>query len=296
MIKKINRISVVIKNLKDVCLFIFIFHSFVYPANIVGVVKSKSDQKPYNLANLSLSNNNFNKVVSVDGRGRFTFDGIPAGKYVLKTNALGLVSRIDSISIKDSSKTYDLEIILSEAIIESNPETEKYHLQLLNENKKNPILTLTIEHFNFKNGIVTIYPSVRNNIDISFTLVRVFGCINYFSAVVRDGNGKVVDPNSHRIDCVGEKIYPTRDDLIIIPEEQTIDCPPVKLENYNFNLIPDGVYTLELVYKYEMPKYLCCESFRPDYRQQYEDVISTLITTLRGEYISSNKIKFENKH
>ena len=255
----------------------------------------KRENKPYDFANVRLENELLKKYASVDGKGHFSFEDVPPGNYVLTANALGLVSQSNSIHVVDSLKTYNLDIFLSEATVDSNPETEKYHQRLQKENNKFPILTLTIEHFVFRNGFVIVYPSVRNNTDMFFYMIRPFECINSFSAIIKDENGKDIGRNTARMDCVGEKIYPTRDDLIPIPEKQIVDCPPVTLEFYDFSRLPEGIYTLQLKYEYDKPPYLGGQSFGTDYRKVHQDEINTLIIALRGEYISSNSIEFKNR-
>ncbi len=276
---------------------VVLFQGITMSATVTGFVKSQGTGKPVKSASVVITNHDgYVKGTTVIGEGLYIINDVKIGTYIIATGAAGFVTRTDTLVIRRAQTTYDVDIVLSEALVESNPITEDYHRQLRDMNAQYPIITMKIEHYMVRHGIMVIYPSVQNNTKFSFHIIRPLPCVNYFSAIVRDYYGKEVYTNYIRTDCVGEKLYPTREDRIQIPEQQTVDCPPVKLEFYNFNMLPKGTYTIRLKYHFEKSTLLAGLDCNPDYRKRYEDLISTLITTLRGEYESINIITYENNH
>jgi hypothetical protein len=275
---------------------IVLFQSIVLAATVRGLVKYQRNGNPVSTALVQIRSQMPVYGAMTDHNGRYIIDDVKPGTYAVITIAAGCITRTDTLVIVNSRKTYRMDIKLFEPIINSDPVTEDYHRRLRSENDKHAILTLKITSYEINNGFLTVSTSIRNNSSNNFTIIRPSRTMNYFSAIIRDNRGKLIKPNTVMSDIVGEKIFPTGDDCITIPKQQIIDCPPFKLEFYNFNSFPQSRYTIRLKYRFEKPVSLGVYNFTPDYRDRYKDEINTLNTTLRGEYESSNIITIENEH
>lgn len=279
------------------CIFsLIVAHCTLSAAVIKGSVKSREDHKPINPSCMAFILNS--KLGSAtDPSGNYFINNVPIGKHVVRFSAITFVTQIETIAVADSNETIICNVELQTPLLESTPAIEEYQRKLEAENSKNPILTIHLDCMVFRDGFVTVHSSMRNNSKAwSFNVMRICECLNPIEAIVKDTNGKMIRPNLMRIDCVGEKIYPDWYDQIRVPEDQTIDYVPVKLEYYDFRRLPEGIYTIALKYKHQVPHQLCCFSYGPDYREKYKATIEILLTTLRGEYVSSNTLTFNNKH
>lgn len=263
-------------------------------ATIKGTLKLEDGQKSFELFSVYLLNENLGSLV--DGNGNYVIDNVPMGKHILRINGLLYITQTDTVIIYDLNQTIICNAMIKVPWVESTNDIENYHKAIEKENTKQPILTLKLDCYTFREGFLTLHASMQNNSDISFTLLRVFECIEPIEAIVKDSKGTIVPRIMMRTDCVGEKIFPDRDDVISVPERQTIDYSPVKLWMYDFRELPAGKYTIMLKYRFQKPDRLCCYGFDAEYKTKYQEELNTLTTLLRGEYVSSNSITFENKH
>ena len=263
-------------------------------ATIKGTLKLDDNQKSFELFIVSLLNENLGSTVDQDGN--YAIYNVPIGKHVVKFYGLTYISQTDTVIIIDSNQTAVCNATIKVPWVESPGNIEKYHQTIDAKNAKRPVLAINLECYTFREGFITIHASIRNNSDISLRVLRIFECIDPIEAIVKDDKGTIVRQNSMRSDCVGEKLFPDKDDVIRIPERQTIDYSPVKLWMYDFRSLPEGKYSITLKYKFKKSDRLCCYGFEADYKTRYQSELNTLITVLRGEYVSSNSIVFENKH
>jgi len=279
------------------CILSFIsVHLTLSAAVIKGTVRSREDHKPVD-PSCTVYFLNSRLGATTDQMGDYVINGVPIGRYIVRFSALTFITQIETVTVVDSNQTVICNIELQIPLIESTPAIEAYQHKLDSANSKNPILTFHLDCMVFRDGFVTIHSSMRNNSkEFSFHVLRICECLNPVEAIIKDSDGKTVPTNMMRIDCVGEKIYPDWYDQITVPEEQTIDYVPVKLEYYDFKQLPEGIYTIALKYKHHVPRQLCCHPYDADYRDKYKMTIQILLSSLRGEYVSSNTLTFDNKH
>jgi hypothetical protein len=268
----------------------------LYAATIKGTVTSREDHKPINPP-CSVFVVGSKLGAFTDRSGQYAINGVPTGKYFVKFSALTFVSQTETVDVVDSNQIITCDVDLPVPLLETSLQIEDYQRKLAEENSTRPILTIQLDYMSFRDGFVTVHPSMRNcSKDLPFTVLRIVECLNPIEAIVKDSAGKIVRPNLVRIDCLGEKIYPDWYDQISIPEDRTIDYVPVILNNYDFRRLPEGRYSIALKYNHQVPHQLCCFSFEPDYREKYKVTIDVLLRTLRGEYVSTNTLTFVNKH
>ena len=272
------------------------------PGNIVrGTVLDTFNNEAVTHANLMVHGLDVRRIPpgkaygsSIRRDGSYETHEIPVGTYLFRVSAFGYLTYIDTIALTKSGQVLVKDILLEPAIVESPPEREQYHQRLAKDNAKKPILTIQLDRHTFKNGFLTINPSVRNSATMPIVLLRINECINPISAILKDSTGEIVRANLIRVDCMG-KLFPDSTDTIQIQPSQTLEYPPVHLELYDFNRLPPGRYSVSLKYQFQKPRQLCCANFRPDYRTKYDSEIETLTTALRGEFLSINSISIENK-
>ena len=270
------------------------FVSPIQAATIRGTIKFEDGAKSFEICAVRIIHGEVEGPVDRDGN--FVINNVPIGKDILYLSAITYILQIDTIVIKNENQTVNLNITLRVPWVRSSASTEEYHHNIGLENEKSPIISINLDCFVFRDGFITVHPSFTNNSNIPLMILRIYGCINPIKAIVRDSSGEIIRPNMGRSDCLGVKIFPTRDDIINLPGHQTVDYPPAKLENYNFKLLPEGKYTIQLSYSFEKPERLCCYGFKSDYQEKYSDEIRTLTFVLRGYYISKNSITFINKN
>ena len=272
-----------------------------FGGTVKGTVFDTYENKPVTRANVMIHGLEVMAIppgkaygAAVDRNGSFEIKEIPVGTYIFRVSSLGYVSYTDTISLTASDQVLVKNIPLEPALAESPPAREQYHQRLAEENAKQPILTIRLESHTLKDGFLTINPSVNNSSTLPIVLLRINECINPITPIVKDITGKTLKPNLFYTDCMGKSI-PDLADTIEVQPSQTVEYPPVLLELYDFKRLPQGKYSIWLKYRFHKPRRLSFANFRPDYRTKYESEIETLTTVLRGEFLSSNSIIFENK-
>ena len=284
----------VVSRIKILILFIFLVNINLSGAVIQGNVTFADGEKSYEIVNVIIKGSKLGCVANRDGT--YKINNIPAGKIIIIYAAISYVSQVDTIYISDSSQVVIHNAELQIPFVVSNSYVENYQNMIIEENKKNPVLSITLDCYSFRDGYVTVHANMRNNSLIDFSVLRIYQCINYVSAIVKDSSGNIIRPIRFAIDCMGEKEIPTRDDEIDIPAWQSVDYPPIKLTGYDFKKLPPGKYTIAIRYKFIRPERLPgTYGYDKDYKKRYEQEIHTLITTLRGEYVSENVLTVLNK-
>ncbi len=265
----------------------------LYGASVKGTVTDASNGEPIPGSGVVLGNSSLGTTSSPGGS--YEFKSLSAGTYVLSATHLGYVSSFDTVTIADSTQVLIHDIVLRLPVIVRDPYVEEYHARLQTQNRTAQILLIHIDCDTIREGFLTLHASMTNNSTIPFSVLRMYECINPIVPVVYDSAGTAVPPNLIRIDCAGEKIFPDRYDMIRVPEGHTIDYPPIVLQYYDFKKLPAGTYTISVTYRFSPPDALCCRNFPPDYRVKYADQIRTLNEVLRGEFNSSNTVRFSNR-
>jgi len=272
-----------------------------FGGTVKGTVFDTYENKPVTRANVMIHGLEVSAIppgkaygAAVDRNGSFEIKEIPVGTYIFRVSSRGYVSFMDTISLTQPNQLLVKNILLEPALVGSSPAREQYHQRLAEENAKQPILTIQLKSYTFKDGFITINPSVQNSSTVPIVLLRINECINPITPIVKDSTGEIIRSNLITIDCIG-KSFPDSTDTIEVQPSQTVDYPPVTLELYDFRLLPRGIYSISLVYRFRKPRQLSFTNIRPGYRTEYKSEIETITTALRGEFLSLNSIIFENK-
>ncbi len=276
-----------------VSLFILCYEDPLAAATIRGVITRADNGKP--IAGCKVFNTGTKIGTYSMQDGAYEISNVPAGTSVLLFSAIAYVSRIDTLKVSSADSVIVHNVSLQIPTVVSTPSLEDYHKRIAAFNSKGSAITIHINSLDIKDGLIIPYLSVTNNTDLAIYVLKVFECINPMFGMITDNTGEAVKPNIPRTDCTGEKILPTLDDCLVIRSHQTIEYPAFTLEGFDFIHLPRGWYKVRIGYRFEKPVQLCCYAFPPDYQERYAEQILTLTTVLRGAYVSTNSVTFENK-
>jgi len=261
-----------------------------YSASIEGFITDSEMNDPLIGANIIIIGTYTGAVTNV--KGYYIIKDLSPGKYKLRSSYIGFKTRIDSVTIVDSNQIIKLNIKLKVPYVDLNtmstPKIEAYHKKLHEINKIKPVLLIDIDSLTYSKKFLTAHLSMKNNVDDSIYVFKNYPCFQVIFPIIKDSTGKLIRQNMGMYDCLGEKECPDLKDLILIKPGEKINYP-VKIMFYDFGKMPKGKYSIEIKYEFnnieKFNTFFCGRKFNP----------IALVTGLRGSYVSSNSIEFNNK-
>ncbi len=275
--------------LLPVIFFLLIFNTTIPSATIKGYITDSDNGLPLIGADVIVMNTN--KCAATDVKGFYIIKDLPIGKYVLRTRYIAYIDRFDSIEIKSQDEVLKFNIRLRTDVIYldsvTTPEIEAYHKKLQEINKIKPVLSIETDSLKYLDFSLRAFLSMTNNAKDSIYVFRNYDCFTVIKPTMKDSTGKLIRETSFDIDCMGEKTCPNSRDLILIGAGKTIKYSTI-LSHYDFRRIPKGRYSVKIGYEFKLPneflRALCSVSSA-----------KVFLKGLRGTYISSNEVTFENK-
>lgn len=179
--------------------------------------------------------------------------------------------------------------------ITTSEEYERYHTALL-ESSNNKIIQITLDSLSLVRGRLFLYPTFFNNSDSTINILRQSECIRPFKIIIKNSVGEYINPLPNGFLCdVNPRYSPNIYDLIDIEAYGVYHYPKVEVYLYSFTRLPKDEYNVELQYYYNNPDSILVRGNKSNYKPEfYAPLIYTAQITLRGEYLSDNKLKFEN--
>jgi CarboxypepD_reg-like domain len=271
-------------------IILLIFNIRISAATINGYVTDYETGEPLIGANVLVAGTKLGAATNMDGF--YIIKGLSPSKYYVWTKYIGYKDILDSIIIKSKDEIITLNFKLRPNVVYldsvATPEIEAYHKKFQELNKIKPVMLVIIDSLTFSNNFLTAYLSLKNNSEDSFCIFKNYDCFTVINPIIRDSTGKLIRGNSYAIDVIGEKTCPDSKDLILIKPGESINYF-TKLSHYDFRGFPIGKYSIKIEYEFKTSKPFSlafCTS---------KSAIKTLLTGLRGTYVSSNELSFINK-
>ncbi len=284
---------ITMRHLKYFSIFILflLYNLNIYGASIEGIVTDSATGEPLIGVNVLIIGTKLG--AATDNKGYFIILDLTPGHYTIRTSYIGYNTRIDSVLIKSSDEFVTLNIMLKVPFIDlgkmSTPKLEAYHKVLQERNKIKSVMLIHIDSLTSTNNILTAYLSIINTAADSFYVFRNYPCFQVIKSIVKDSTGKLIKPNMYMPDCLGEKACPDLKDLILIKPGKGIQYN-AKIMFYNFGRLAKGKYLIAIKYEFNN-----LNKFNTYWCGGNKSAIKTLVTGLRGSYVSSNSLEFINQ-
>lgn len=285
--------------MKIISIFIIsiIFSSEYFSATIQGYVIDKETLQPLVHVNVIIDNGEIG--TTTDKNGFFVLKDVSVGMHSIRASFIGYNSYFDSINIKEINETVELKIKLDVGVIyiDTVSEIENYH-RYFDKYNSEEILKILLDSLSIdKNdtSILKVYSTFYNKTDTPIYVIRDIECLRMIEPEVVNSNGKLMKSNAIFVDCVGEKIMPDSSDFIKILPNDSINYPPVFLYFNIFTHYPKDDYKISLSYKYERRNTLPGTYWNTElYAKKFKEQFYYYNMALRGEYKSTNYLKFNN--
>jgi hypothetical protein len=266
--------------------------SFSYGATIKGHIHDKWDLVSIVGADVVLKDRNIR--TSTDVEGFFILKNIPAGKHVLNISSIGYYQEDDTVYIKDTAEIVDLEIklIFLTDRLDTAAEIENYH-RYIQELDQEHILKITLDSLGIDdsvNSCLKVYSTLRNETDTPLYIIVDQEFANMVSAVIHSSGGEAIEPSTLFASCLVR--LPMSSHFFKIEPHSSLKYPPVLLSRYNFRKYPAGIYSIKL--EYFNKKWLQLPGVPRGSKQNYLEHVFYYNAALRGKYVSSNSLQFDN--
>ncbi|MGE5410109.1 MAG: carboxypeptidase-like regulatory domain-containing protein [Clostridiales bacterium] len=292
--------------MKIIITLLLIIPTLLSCATIKGTVTDEDDNKPLIAVNLMIimpAKMNKGAVTSADGK--FILGNLSIGDYTIRVTYIGYWNKNFTFSVKkeDEILNFDIKLKVGAVYMDSVSEIENYH-RSFSQLKPEDILDIHVDSLEFwkiklKEGSYSfdffLHSTFTNKTEKDIFVIADLPCKSLITPVIKNSKGEIVRNNMIRFDCM-EKVIPDSSDLMVIHPHSSIKYPPVRMTLYNFLYYPKDTYTIKMLYKFSRPNKLPGLFSDPDrdYKNIYRNAILYLNTALRGEYISTNEVKFDN--
>jgi hypothetical protein len=294
-------------------LFLFLFAiiilipSLIFSATIRGTVKSDNNNQLLVGATIRVIEppGLLNKGCVTDSKGSFILNELPVDNYTIRIYSIGYFTSTVSVPIlrNDDLINLDIKLKVGSVYIDSVSEIENYH-RAFSHLKPEDILDIHVDSLEFrkmrlKEGSYAfdffLHSTFTNKTDKDIFVLADLPCYPIIKPLVKNSNRDIVKNNMIMVDCM-ERAIPDSSDFLVIHPHSSIKYPPVRMTLYNFLSYPKDTYTIKMVYKFSRPDKLPGFFSRPemDYKYIYRKAILYFNIALRGEYISTNEVKFDN--
>jgi hypothetical protein len=269
-------------------------------------VTDEDDNKPLIAVNLMIimpAKMNKGAVTSADGK--FILGNLSIGDYTIRVTYIGYWNKNFTFSVKkeDEILNFDIKLKVGAVYMDSVSEIENYH-RSFSQLKPEDILDIHVDSLEFwkiklKEGSYSfdffLHSTFTNKTDKDIFVLADLPCYPIIKPLVKNSNRDIVKNNMIMVDCM-ERAIPDSSDFLVIHPHSSIKYPPVRMTLYNFLNYPKDTYTIKMIYKFSRPDKLPGFFSRPemDYKYIYRKAILYFNIALRGEYISTNEVKFDN--
>ncbi|MGE5432899.1 MAG: carboxypeptidase-like regulatory domain-containing protein [Syntrophomonadaceae bacterium] len=286
---------------------LIIIPSWLFGATVCGTVKSEDSKRPLMGAIIQIIKPSglLNKGCITDAGGNFILESLPVGNYTIRIYSIGYFTSTVSFSILKNEDLINLDVKLKtgKVYIDTVAEIENYH-RSLSKLRPEDILdihvdSLELRKIKFKGDSFAfdflLHSTFTNKTDTDIFVLADLLCYPIIKPIVKNSRGEIVKKNMMMVDCM-EKNIPASSDFLVIHPHTSIKYPPVKMTLYNFFNYPKDTYTIKMIYSFRRPDKLPGLFSNPDldYKNIYKEAFLYFNTALRGEYTSSNEVKFDN--
>ncbi|MGE5432906.1 MAG: carboxypeptidase regulatory-like domain-containing protein [Syntrophomonadaceae bacterium] len=286
---------------------LIIIPTWLSGATVRGTVKSEESSRPLmgSIIQIIKPSGLPIKGCHTDAGGNFLLEGLPVDNYTIRVNSIGYFTSTVSFSILKDEDLINLDIKLKagKVYIDTVSEIENYH-RSFSKLKPEDILDIIVDSLEFQKiqfkgssfaFDFLLHSTFTNKTDKDIFVLADLPCYPIIKPVVKNSRGEIVKKNMRMVDCM-EKNIPASSDFLVIHPHSSIKYPPVKMTLYNFLNLPKDTYTIRMIYSFKRPNKLPGVFSNPelDYKNIYKEAFLYFNTALRGEYTSSNEVKFDN--
>ncbi|MDR3628020.1 MAG: carboxypeptidase-like regulatory domain-containing protein [Ignavibacteriaceae bacterium] len=267
--------------------------SFSYGATIKGHVYDEDTMEPIAGANIFIKD--LHTGASTDMNGFFVIENVPTGEHIVQIMYIGFWDSIDTISVKDSSEVISIEkkLSFSSPKIDTDMAIENYH-QYLQKLQPESILKITLDSITIDDSEIAelkVYSTFYNETDTPVYVIANMPRFYFVTGEIKNSSNEKINENVGLFHCV-ERELPLALEFIKIDPHSSIKYPPVYLDLYYFSKYPRDVYSVKLKYYYARPDRL--PGLLHNQKGDYKIPMYYFNMALRGEYLSSNSLQFDN--
>jgi hypothetical protein len=266
-------------------ILLLIVISTLRSATIEGIIADSDNSKPLIGANVFIKDCEIGDAT--DFNGYYQIKNVPLGTNILVVRYFGYREYLKGITISDTNEIIQMNISMEIPFVYrdsiSTPEIESYHYKIQETNKTEPVLLINIDTLINNGRCISVEFSMTNNSNDSIYIFKDYPCFNVLDLLVTNYNGEEFGTrNVHfYFDCMGEKTSPDSADMLLIRSGETIKYPKTFTKYLILKSIPEGEYSVQVVYHFSLPQKIYTGFTSHNFR--------VLRWGIRGRYISSKK-------
>lgn len=267
-------------------LFFLTFSIEIYSFKLEGYVFDENYRGFIIDAIVSLNDGEF--ITRTGLHGYFVFENLTPGIYSIKISKERYNPFIDTLKIFKSNIQVHPNLIPLDITIPQKEDLEAYH-KYFDSLDSSKILEIKLDSLNQDiTGFIKIYVSFYNKTDSIIYVIRDVDLVQMLYPIVKNSKGEIMQANVLHFDELGLKKFPDPIDLIEIKPHKKINYPTIILIHNFINSYPNDNYLITIKYSFNINKVNSSRIGKVS-RSIYN-------LALRGEYISSNALIYNNSN
>jgi hypothetical protein len=287
--------------MKAITLSLLLASAIVHGATITGRVTDKESNTP--LVGAAVVIEGTGHSARTDRSGFFVFNDIATGRVVLRTQYAGYQTVSDTITVSAADSDYHADLRLPPETPDAKPfkdivagwlspgEVQKfqmYHDSLALLATRSRVLSVTLDTLDCIppgapwGGEMYAALTFHNSTSLPIYLLENYDGLPRIHAVIVNSNGDTVRAHELFVDELGFKSRYDTSDLIVVPPHGKARYPRSILWLQSCRILPPDVYTVRVVYSYELPERI------PEASRFRRDQLAPYLMAFRGTIASDN--------
>ena len=245
---------------------------------------------------------------NTDRSGSYVMREVPVGRMILVATYIGYLTSRDTATVGSEADTLTVNIALQpEKVIwgydfeqlsheyfsrDELSRLDSYHDSLALQNSlKVWIDSVYCKEKDPYGGEMVARVTVRNLAGLRINLLKHYDCMLRFSAVITDSKGDTSRIHEFFVDELFEKCVYDSSDIISLEPGESYQYPPSLLWLQSCRILRSGMYTVRVVYEYNLP-----QMFTGVRKKPRKEQVLTYLKALRGTFPSENVWHLEVKN